>query len=98
MSPKLIRTVEYTKMAKNQTSEMKTVTSKTIRLNSRLNIAKKKKKNKIREDKVKDSCFQKETPQNRMFLMKTVSLNGRATLKEMIHRLLMFLKIPRDKK
>ena len=98
MSLKLIRTVEYTKMAKNQTSEMKTVTSKTIRLNSRLNIAKKKKKNKIREDKVKDSCFQKETPQNRMFLMKTVSLNGRATLKEMIHRLLMFLKIPRDKK
>ena len=61
MSPKLIRTVEYTKMAKNQTSEMKTVTSKTIRLNSRLNIEKKKKKNKIREDKVKDSCFQKET-------------------------------------
>ena len=61
MSPKLIRTVEYTKMAKNQTSEMKTVTSKKIRLNSILNIEKKKKKNKIREDKVKDSCFQKET-------------------------------------
>ena len=37
---------------------MKTITSKTIRLNSRLDIE--KKKSKIKEHKVKDSCFQKE--------------------------------------
>lgn len=58
MSQKLTRTVEYTEMAKNQMSEMKTITSKTIEQQIRHC---KKKKSKIREHKVKDSCFQKET-------------------------------------
>lgn len=59
MSQKLTRTVEYTEMAKNQMSEMKTITSKTIE--QQIRHCKKKKKSKIREHKVKDSCFQKET-------------------------------------
>ena len=59
MPQKLTRTVEYTEMAKNQMSEMITITSKTIEQQIRHCI--KKKKIKIREHRVKDSCLQKET-------------------------------------